>query len=58
MVSGKVTPSQSHGGALYYLVQVPREQYEKSLRESESHRESQQVLHYSLSTNAIPTKPR
>lgn len=58
MVSGKVTPSQSHGGALYYLVQIPREEYEKSLRLSESNRESQQVLHYSLSTNAIPTKPR
>lgn len=30
MVSGKLTPSQSHGGVLYYLVEVPKEEYEKS----------------------------
>uniref|UniRef100_A0A336LY73 CSON004983 protein n=1 Tax=Culicoides sonorensis TaxID=179676 RepID=A0A336LY73_CULSO len=61
--SGKVTPSQSHGGALYYLVQVPREEYEKSLRLAESNNNNsreyyhQQVIHYSQSANAIPTKP-
>lgn len=30
MVSGKLTPSQSHGGVLYYLVEVPKEEYEKA----------------------------
>lgn len=33
MVSGKLTPSQSHGGVLYYLVEVPKEDYEKSKAE-------------------------
>lgn len=27
--STATTPSQSHGGALYYVVEVPREQYMK-----------------------------
>jgi len=35
MVSGKLTPSQSHGGALYYLVEVPREEYEKQRSQSQ-----------------------
>lgn len=35
MVSGKITPSQSHGGALYYLVEVPREEYEKQRSQSQ-----------------------
>lgn len=49
MVSGKLTPSQSHGGVLYYLVEVPKEEYEKSKHEQahsySTHESNQESSH-------------